>query len=110
MSSLIFTTIFATKVLFGAITPQISGDPMKLMNMENGFVVVEFFDDGTYQFNDPILKAQLEQEGIRIPPPMQESFNGKKFIKPTDKDFQRAFVEVYYSFSVKNKDVYQLTD
>lgn len=73
---------------------------MKLVNIQTGYTVVEFLDDGTVQFNDRFLEAEMKELGILIPPSLSESFEGKEFVYFGDPLFKRAFKEVYYPYSI----------
>ena len=72
-----------------------SGENMKLVHSKTGFVVIEF-QDGKVRVNDRFLKAELEEDGILIPPSHTEEFGGKQVIFPDDSLFQKAFTEIYY--------------
>lgn len=67
---------------------------MQLINSKTGFLVAEYRGDETI-FYDRFLEAEMRKRGVSIPPPLQSSFGGKSSIRLGDKDFQRAFKEVY---------------
>ncbi|HSX11293.1 MAG TPA: hypothetical protein VLF94_06245 [Chlamydiales bacterium] len=73
----------------------IHGADMKLVHAPTGYVVVEFKQDGQIIFNDRYLKAEMEEQGILIPPAMRAKFDNKKTVFLDDPLFPRAFVEVY---------------
>lgn len=75
------------------------GEPMKLVNAKTGFVVVEF-KNGKAQFHDRFLEAEMKETGIKIPPNMADAFGGKEVICLGDSLFQKAFVEIYYPYSI----------
>jgi len=80
---------------------------MKLVNAKNGLVLVEFTENGPI-FGDPILEAEMRERGIRVPMPLIKEFDGKKRILAEDPDFQRAFTEIYYRFTISDKDLYKI--
>ena len=82
------------------IQPQY-GEAVKLINKQTGFVVVEF-SNGKHHFHDKLLEAELKELGIIIPSAMTDQFGGKKVIFPNDPLFEKAFVEVYYRYSIAN--------
>jgi hypothetical protein len=82
-----------------------NGEPMKLINMKTGFVVVEF-KSGKAQFYDRFLEAEMKETGILIPPSMASSFGDKEVIFLNDPFFEKAFIEVYYPLCIAHT-VYQ---
>ncbi len=80
---------------------------MKLINAKNGLILVEFTEDGP-RFGDPILEAEMTERGIRVPVPLQKEFDGKRRITADDPDFERAFKEVYYKFTISDKELYKI--
>ena len=72
---------------------------MKLVNQKTGFVLVEFHAAQT-QIHDPFLSQEMEKRGITIPPFLRKSFQGAKRIRLGDRDFQKAFKEVYYELNL----------
>ncbi len=83
-------------------------DHMKLFNSKTGFVVVEFQDNQVI-FHDRFLEVEMKNYGVSIPPAMRDLFQGKSAVRLKDKDFPRAFKEVYYPLSI-NTSVYQWDD
>jgi len=77
-------------------------EKMQLVNLESGFVVVEFIGDKTI-IHDPFLSEEMQRSGIVIPHYLQSKFGGKKRIRSDQKEFQRAFKEVYYEFCINHK-------
>lgn len=75
---------------------------MKLVNNQNGFVVVEF-DGNEAKFHDDILEKQLMQYGIKIPPNKRENFQGRDTVYPGDDGFADAFKDVYASMNIDPK-------
>ena len=67
---------------------------MKLINLKSGFVVAEYRGDKTI-IHDRILEKEMTARGVAIPPPLRGEFNGKDAIRLSDKEFQRAFKEIY---------------
>jgi hypothetical protein len=72
-----------------------------LVNRETGRVVVEFLEDHI-QFNDRFLEAEMRETGIYIPSSNRNEFSEKEIIYFGDPLFQKAFVEVYYEYSIAN--------
>lgn len=97
MKNTLFVALFAVT---SATSVLMSGDPMKLVNTQTGYTVVEFLDDGNIRFNDRFLEAEMKESGILIPPSLLDSFEGKEFVYFGDPLFERAFKEVYYPYSV----------
>ena len=81
------------------------GDYMKLVNSKTGFVIAEV-SENKCQFHDPIMEQELTNEGIFIPQFLRSEFNGKKHVFPGDPLFAKAFVTVYYEFTIKNKQLF----
>lgn len=67
---------------------------MKLINLKSQFVVVEYCGDKTI-INDRILEKEMILRGVAIPPPLRSEFNGKDSVRLDDKEFQKAFKEIY---------------
>jgi len=88
---------------------QIQGEEMKFINAKTGKVIIEFQSSETL-VHDPILRAEFEREGITIPPAFADEYSGKKTIYLSDEEFEKAFVEIYYPLTVKNKQLFQLTE
>lgn len=79
--------------------------PMKLVNTQSGFVVVEF-DQGTIRFGDRFLEAEMRETGIQIPTHKVSEFEGKETIFPDDPLFEKAFVEIYVPLNIASS-IYQ---
>lgn len=84
-----------------AIASTLCGEPMKLINIKTGFVVVEFVN-GKAEFHDRFLEKEMEETGILIPPAFAPSFENKEVIFLTDPLFEKAFMEVYYPLCIAN--------
>ena len=67
---------------------------MKLVNTKSGFVVVEYRGDKTI-FHDRILEKEMTARGVSIPPPLRSKYGGKSNVRLNEKEFQKAFKEVY---------------
>ncbi|MBS0604686.1 MAG: hypothetical protein JSS60_06585 [Verrucomicrobia bacterium] len=67
---------------------------MKLINLKSGFVVAEYQGEKTV-INDRMLEKEMAVRGVAIPVPMRSEFNGKDAVRLSDKEFQKAFKEVY---------------
>jgi hypothetical protein len=76
-----------------------TGSIMQLVNVKTGFVVVEYKGKKTL-FHDRFLEQSMKKHGILIPPFKREDFAGKTVVRLSDKDFQKAFKEIYYPFSM----------
>ena len=75
---------------------------LQLVNLESGFVVVEFVGDKTVIY-DRFLSEEMQKSGIVIPHYLQSKFGGKKRVRLDQREFQRAFKEVYYEFCINHK-------
>lgn len=75
---------------------------MKLVNQKTGFVIAEL-NPMQLQIYDPILKKEMQSRGILIPPFLRKSFQGKKRVRLLDPNFQKAFREIYYEFSLDHE-------
>jgi len=69
-------------------------EAMKLINLKSQFVVVEV-QDGQIRFYDRFLEKQMKGRGILIPPAMRGQYEGKAEVRLGDKDFLKAFQEIY---------------
>ena len=77
-------------------------EKLQLVNLESGFVVVEFVGDKTV-IHDRFLFEEMQKSGIVIPNYLQPKFGGKKRVRFDQQEFQRAFKEVYYEFCINHK-------
>lgn len=87
-------------VMFGAFTPK----DMKLIHNKTDQPVIEF-NAGKPTFYDRFLEKSIVRNGITIPPALKDEFGGKEVVRVGDKEFERAFVEVFYKMSM-NSDLY----
>jgi hypothetical protein len=78
---------------------------MKLINVQTGFVVVDF-EHGEPHFGDRFLEAEMKEAGIQIPESKRAEFGDKQTILLGDPLFQKAFVEIYVPLSISST-VYQ---
>ncbi len=92
-------------LLIAAALVASSGDFMKLVNTQTGYVVVEF-QEGKAKFNDRFLEAEMKETGIFIPPISAKDFGGKEVIYLEDPLFEKAFREIYCPLSIANS-IYQ---
>ncbi len=67
---------------------------MKLVNVKSGFVVVEYQDEKTV-FHDRMLEKEMTIRGIIIPPALRSEYGGKASVRLNEKEFQKAFKEIY---------------
>jgi hypothetical protein len=95
------------KILF-FLAISAAGFSEKLVNMENGSVVVEFAN-GKVQFADWFLEIEMKKKGIYIPSSMKQDFDGKEIVYVGDPIFERAFIDVYYPLCIANS-LYQWQD
>jgi hypothetical protein len=75
---------------------------MQLVNVKTGFIVVEYKKDKTI-FHDRFLEQEMKQRGIIIPPHLQKDFGNKPVVRLNDKEFQKAFKEIYYQLSLNHQ-------
>ncbi len=89
-------SIFAILGILGMVNQNrgAAEQEMKLINLKSGFVVAEYRGDKTI-IHDRILEKEMTARGVAIPPPLRAEFNGKDAILLSDKEFQRAFKEIY---------------
>lgn len=100
--------ISASLLLFSSIALiiiNLIGRPMQLINVKTGFVLVEYKGAKTL-FHDRFLEQSMKKQGILIPPFKRDDFGGKTVVRLGDKDFQKAFKEIYYPLSM-NPRTYQ---
>src|SRR6266404_5245436 len=86
----------------------ITGKPMQLVNVQSGFIVVEYKGEKTI-FHDPFLEDSMRKQGIIIPPAFRKDFSDKSIIRLNDVNFQKAFKEIYYPLSF-NQQTFQWKD
>lgn len=72
---------------------------MRLVNPNNGFVVLEFQGDQTI-IHDKFLNAEMIKHGISIPAYLLKAYNNQEQVRLGDTLFQRAFKEIYYPFAM----------
>ena len=78
---------------------------LQFVNQQTGFVVIEERDDKII-FHDPILKAEMIESGIAIPPHHQERYGCRERVKFGENQFFEAFQE-FYSVYIYDPAVYQ---
>ena len=83
--------IFVSLLPFAAF----NGADMKLIHSLTNYVVVEISRDGKVTFHDRFLKAEMEEQGISIPPSLRAQYNNQKVVYLNDPLFPKAFIEVY---------------
>ena len=76
---------------------------MKLVHNTTGFVVIEFKGNKAL-FKDRFLEREMKLHGIAIPPPLREKYHGKSSVHIEDKDFSKAFKEIYYTYTLNPGD------
>jgi hypothetical protein len=67
---------------------------MKLIHLKLKFIVAAFGEKTL--INDRILLKEMTLRGIIIPPALREEYGGKTAVRINDKEFQRAFKELYF--------------
>ena len=70
------------------------GDDKQFFNRENGFVIAEQ-RERQVTFYDPILEAEMKENGVVIPPDSQKKYGGRERIKFGEEGFFEAFYEFY---------------
>ena len=78
------TLFLAASAITAAFT---NGEPMKLVNIKTGFVVVEF-REGKAEFYDRFLAVEMKETGILSPPALASSFGDKEVIFFDDLQFE----------------------
>lgn len=66
----------------------------RLIHSKSGKTLLEFKGKKTI-FYSKILEKEMKKCGIPIPPGMRDAYGGKDYIFFGDKNFQRAFFEIY---------------
>jgi hypothetical protein len=76
---------------------------MKLIHVKSGFVVAEYKGEKTI-IHDRILEKEMSIRGVMIPPALRSEYSGKGAVRLSDKEFQKAFKELYFAtaFNPKN--------
>jgi hypothetical protein len=97
--ALLAMALFAASALIANQQEEIT---MKLVNTRNGFVIVEF-KNGSPQFHDRFLEAEMKESGIAIPAKRRDDFKGKDTIYFDDPQFQQAFTEIYVPLVLASK-------
>ena len=72
---------------------------MKLIHKTTRFVVAEM-DNKSIIIKDPFLEKELKLKGIKIPPVLQNQFEGKTVVKMGDPLFPKAFKEIYLKLNM----------
>jgi hypothetical protein len=71
---------------------------LKLVHVQSGFVVAEFHGEKT-AIHDRILEKEMAVRGVAIPPPLRSEYGGKSAVRLHEKEFPKAFKELYFSQS-----------
>jgi hypothetical protein len=76
---------------------------MKLINLKSRFIVAEYRSEKTL-IHDRVLEKEMAVRGVIIPPGLRKEYGGKSTVRITDKEFQKAFKELYSAqvFNPKN--------
>ena len=76
---------------------------MKLVNLKSGFIVVEYKGEKTI-IHDRVLEKEMTVRGVIVPPALRSEYAGKAAVRLSDKEFQKAFKELYsaQAFNAKN--------
>jgi hypothetical protein len=80
----------------------------KLVNIHNNQLILEFEGDKTLIYSK-FLEHEMRELGIPIPHGLRGVFHGKECVRLDDKEFQKAFKEVYY-LTVMNSDTFKWLD
>lgn len=76
---------------------------MKLINNKSGYVVAEYQGEKTV-IHDRILEKEMTIRGVIISPALRSEYGGKATVHPNEREFQKAFKELYFTrvFNPKN--------
>jgi hypothetical protein len=76
---------------------------MKLINVKSGFVVAEYQGNQTL-IHDRVLEKEMAMRGVMIPPARRSEYGGKAAVRLNEREFQKAFKELYSTqvFNPKN--------
>lgn len=69
---------------------------MKLINLRLKFVVADYQGEKTL-IHDRILLKEMTFRGVTIPYALRDEYGGKSAVRIGDKEFQKAFKELYFS-------------
>ena len=75
---------------------------MRLVNIHTHRSIVAFEDKATRIFNK-FLEREMKSMGIPIPPGMRGLYEGRDVVYLGDREFQRAFKEIYYITSMDSR-------
>ena len=68
---------------------------MKLIHVKSKFVVAEYQDWKTMIY-DRVLEKEMGVRGVNsLPPVLRSEYGGKAVVRLIDKEFQKAFKELY---------------
>jgi hypothetical protein len=67
---------------------------MKLIHIKSGFVVAEYQGEKT-MIHDRVLEKEMTIRGVMIPSGLRPDYGGKIAVRLNDKEFQKAFKELY---------------
>jgi hypothetical protein len=100
-SFFIILSIFG--IIFIYYQPSQEKHHMKLINIKSKFVVAEYKGETTI-IHDRILEKEMRMRGIIIPSILQPEYGGKAVVRLNEKEFQKAFKELYFTqvFNPKN--------
>lgn len=66
-----------------------------LIHRKTGFVVAEYRDDETIIY-DRVLAKEMTLRGVIVPHSLREEYGGKTSVHIHEKEFQKAFKELYF--------------
>ncbi|MGC2594820.1 MAG: hypothetical protein WA347_00890 [Rhabdochlamydiaceae bacterium] len=76
---------------------------MKLINTTSKFVIAEYKGDKTI-IHDRLLKKEMVMRGVTIPPALRSEYGGKAVVRLNEKEFQKAFKELYSTQAFNSKN------
>ena len=71
---------------------------MKLVHLQSGFIVAQFRGENTAIY-DRVLEKVMAIRGVPIPTALRTEYGGKSVVRLHEKEFQKAFKELYFSQS-----------
>ncbi len=95
-----FKTMFSFLIILSILgmvfinLPSHEEQGMKLINIKSGFVVAEYKGEKTI-IHDRSLEKEMTIRGVIIPPALRSEYGGKASVRLSDKEFQKAFKELY---------------
>jgi hypothetical protein len=76
---------------------------MKLINITSKFVIAEY-NGGKTIIHDRLLRKEMMIRGVVIPPALRLEYGGKAVVRLNEKEFQKAFKELYSNQAFNSKN------